>query len=438
MFRKRVPYLQHIIGFFVKANCGENRKITTNFLCDSTTHFLKNLPLVAFFILLFSSCHDEIPIIDAYENTNQTLFVYMPWTGTKNTSENNLKAYFDKNIAAMRQNIDQNKGVKQTDIIVFVAENQTRSVIFRMKYNTTRQRCELDTLKRNAGFVSVSESNLRNLFNQVVSYSNTGKYSLLIGCHGSGWTPRGSDSTMPKAMSRAFGGSDIDMQYNISDLRNAIAQSQMKKVSFICFDDCYMANVETAYALKDVTEMLVASTSEVMAEGIPYDKVFSYILGQTDYEKWVDGFYQFYINYKYPYGELSAIRCGKYIEEMASVMKSINQSYTFNNSRLNDLQFLDGYDSHVFFDLSSYIDELGVLPPLSVTFNQALQALVPYKACTPYIYTIYKNYYRHGDTTNSENTFKINKCCGITISDPTRNSTVYDTKQQSEWWKATH
>ena len=102
------------------------------------------------------------------------------------------------------------------------------------------------------------------------------------------------------------------------------------------------------------------------------------------------------------------------------------------------MQFLDGYDSHVFFDLSSYIDELGVLPPLSVTFNQALQALVPYKACTPYIYTIYKNYYRHGDTTNSENTFKINKCCGITISDPTRNSTVYDTKQQSEWWKATH
>ncbi|EFV05734.1 hypothetical protein HMPREF9420_0112, partial [Segatella salivae DSM 15606] len=165
MFRKRVSYLQHITDFFVKANYGENRKITTNFLCDSTIHFLKNLPLVAFFILLFSSCHDEIPIIDAYENTNQTLFVYMPWTGTKNTSENNLKAYFDKNIAAMRQNIEQNKGVKQTDIIVFVAENQTRSVIFRMKYNTTRQRCELDTLKRNAGFVSVSESNLRNLFN---------------------------------------------------------------------------------------------------------------------------------------------------------------------------------------------------------------------------------------------------------------------------------
>ena len=54
MFRKRVSYLQHTISFFVKANCGENRKITTNFLCDSTTHFLKNLPLVAFFILLFS------------------------------------------------------------------------------------------------------------------------------------------------------------------------------------------------------------------------------------------------------------------------------------------------------------------------------------------------------------------------------------------------
>ena len=338
----------------------------------------------------------------------------------------------------MKAYIDNSKGIKGTDIIVFKANSQSESVIFRMRYNITQQRCEFDTLRANAGFVSVSEANLESLLNLVTSYSATGKYSLLIGCHGSGWTPRGSDATMPRASSRAFGGTEQATQYNISDLRDAIAQSRMKKVEFICFDDCYMANVETAYALKDVTDYLVGSTSEVLADGIPYSEVFGHIIGQPDYGKWIDGFYQHYSSNALPYGSLSAIRCGKYIEDMATVMKAINQTYTFNTSNLNNVQFLDGYDNHVFFDLSSYIDELGVLSPLRANFDQALQDLVPYKASTPYIYTMYTNSYRQGDSEHHDNTFKVDKFCGITISDPTRNATVFDNKKQTAWWKATH
>ena len=338
----------------------------------------------------------------------------------------------------MKAYIDNSKGIKGTDIIVFKANSQSQSVMFRMKYNITQQRCEFDTLRTNAGFVSVSEANLESLLNLVTSYSTTGKYSLLIGCHGSGWTPRGSDNTMPRASSRAFGGTEQAAQYNISDLRDAIAQSQMKKVGFICFDDCYMANVETAYALKDVTDYLVGSTSEVLADGIPYSEVFGHIIGQPDYGKWIDGFYQHYSSNALPYGSLSAIRCGKYIEDMATVMKAINQTYTFNTSNLNNVQFLDGYYNHVFFDLSSYIDELGVLSPLRANFDQALQDLVPYKASTPYIYTMYTNSYRQGDSEHHDNTFKVDKFCGITISDPTRNATVFDNKKQTAWWKATH
>lgn len=245
-------------------------------------------------ILALSSCHDDIPIYDSYETTTQTLFVYMPWTGSTTSSAYALNNFFDENIAGMKKYVDTSKGIKGTDIIVFKANSQSQSVMFRMKYNITQQRCEFDTLRTNAGFVSVSETNLESLLNLVTSYSATGKYSLLIGCHGSGWTPRGTDNTMPRASSRAFGGTEQATQYNISDLRDAIAQSQMKKVEFICFDDCYMANVETAYALKDVTDYLVGSTSEVLADGIPYSEVFGHIIGQPDYGKWIDGFYQHY------------------------------------------------------------------------------------------------------------------------------------------------
>src|SRR3712207_9368019 len=84
---------------------------------------------------------------DEYENVNRTLFVYMPWTGSINSTGNSLTAFFDKNIISMKNAINMERGAKQTDIIVYKASSQTKSVLFRMKYNRTQQRCELDTLR---------------------------------------------------------------------------------------------------------------------------------------------------------------------------------------------------------------------------------------------------------------------------------------------------
>lgn len=54
-----------------------------------------------------------------------------------------------------------------------------------------------------------------------------------------------------------------------------------------------MSTVEVAYDLKNVTSHLIASTSEIMAYGMPYDKIGQYLIGNIDYEKVCDGFYSF-------------------------------------------------------------------------------------------------------------------------------------------------
>ena len=243
---------------------------------------------------------------------------------------------------------------------------------------------------------------------------------------------------MPKA-SRAFGGQGADLQYDLSDMSYAIANSAMKKVEFVSFDDCYMANVETAYELRDVTNYLVASTSEDMGDGFPYDTLFKYMLGTPDYDNICKTFYAYYTNNSYPYGSLSAIKCGDAITQMASVMKDINTTYTFDQSKLSSVQYLDGYDNNVFFDLESYVDKLGVTAPLSTNFKTALDNLVPFMFCTQYIYTAYTNSYRaETDPKNPYNTFKVNTFSGITISDPTLNKTVVESKKNTAWWQATH
>src|SRR5574344_1410160 len=117
------------------------------------------------------------------------------------------------------------------------------------------------------------------------------------------------------------------------------------------------------------------------------------MLGTPDYNNICNTFYNYYTNNSYPYGALSAIKCGDAIKQMASVMKDINATYTFDQTKLSSVQYLDGYDNNVFFDLESYIDQLGVTAPLSTNFKTALDNLVPYKVYTPYIYTTYSNLY---------------------------------------------
>lgn len=389
-------------------------------------------------ITLIGCDHDDPTDNYRYEQVTKTLFVYMPWTGSKTSSNNSLTVYFDANIKSMQNAINTNGGLKATDIIVYKASSASQAVMFRMRYNITLNKCELDTLNVNAPYNAITKENLTSLLNQVNSYSNTGYYSILVGCHGSGWTPRGSDSTMPRA-SRAFGGQGADLQYDLSDMSYAIANSAMKKVEFVSFDDCYMANVETAYELRDVTNYLVASTSEVMGDGFPYDTLFKYMLGTPNYDNICKTFYTYYTNNSYPYGSLSAIKCGDAIKQMASVMKDINTTYTFDQSKLSSVQYLDGYDNNVFFDLESYIDKLGVTAPLSTNFKTALDNLVPVMFCTQYIYTAYTNSYRaETDPKNPYNTFKVNTFSGITISDPTLNKTVVESKKNTAWWQATH
>ena len=80
------------------------------------------------FMFTLASCHDDPPVpIDTYEPTTQTLFVYMPWTGSAASSSGALTEYFDKNIDSMRRAINVGKGVKGTDIIVFKANKASSS-----------------------------------------------------------------------------------------------------------------------------------------------------------------------------------------------------------------------------------------------------------------------------------------------------------------------
>jgi hypothetical protein len=385
-------------------------------------HFLC-LFLSSILLLSLSSCKGDDPA-PVSSKAEKTIFVYMPWTASENSTNGNLYSYFSQNISDIESAIKQQGGLGSNRVLVFISKSSTYSALLEIKYS--KNQCTRDTLKRYNNYEYTTPSGIAGILNDVKTNAEASQYDMIIGCHGSGWIPKGLEDYY---RTRSFGGSSAKYQTEISDLASGISLAGMH-MQFISFDDCYMAGVEVAYDLRNVADYLIASTSEIMADGMPYTKVWQYMTPATpDYNGICQAFLNYYSSATYPYGTLSVINCNK-IADMANVMKSINSQYTFDTSKLESVQKLDGLGQTTFFDLGSYVENLCGQKP--ATFTSSLSLLVPYCVHTSEIYTAFVNY------NGGFSTVPINTFSGITISDPTENTYLVNYVSQTNWWKATH
>lgn len=230
--------------------------------------------------------------------------------------------------------------------------------------------------------------------------------------------------------STRFFGSVTDMAnaIDIADLAAGI-QGAGIKMQYIMFDDCYMANIETAYELRNATNFLIGSTSEVMAIGIPYQTVWGALAKSTPaYETAIKAFNTYYKAYAYPFGALSAIDCRE-VEALATLMHEANSRYTLPDSLRDSLQVLDGFATPIFYDMGDYADRLCQSPTLLSDLRSQLSKVVRATATTDTLYS---------DLGLGIRYIKVRKYSGLTISDPSLNAVALKGRAKTAWWKATH
>lgn len=403
-----------------------------------------------------NSCSEEAVDVDTVNK--QTIFVYMPWSGSN--SDAGLYSFFIQNLDSMKQGIIAQKGLTNSRVVVFLSTSSTSSRFYEFVYDKTNNTVTEKDIKT----YSFEECNyttaegIATLINQVKSYAEALNYAMIIGCHGCGWTykddwtnypynahPKGKQDTTstgfewsfvpsPNGPQTRFYGSVSDNNYatDIATLAEGIT-STGTCMQYIHFDDCYMANVETAYELRHVTNHIIGSTSEVMDVGTPYYTVWSSLRSATpSYSGVVSGFNSFYSNYRYPYGALAAIDCRK-MDDLAAVMKKLNEKYTFDETRLDSVQVLDGFEPNIFYDLKSYVENLKPTQGDLNEFTQALSNVVKAAQSTEYIYSaLYGFRYPNGRT------IKVESFSGLTISDPSTNPVALRGMEKTSWWQATH
>lgn len=408
---------------------------------------MKKLSLLLMVVAaLFIGCggHDDPEPDPVSGPADQTILMYMPWAG------DNLYPYLLKNMNAMETAIETNGGLGNKRLVYFISYTPTRAMFINVEYKNGR--CVRDTLETMA-FGSIEPSyttatGIADLFNKVKGYAPARSYGVVVGCHGLGWLPKGTNlnglfysyskgagKRRHVPVTRFFGNtSDSRYQTEVSSLATAIQQS-FGHTNYILFDDCYMSTIEVAYDLKNVTDYLIASPTEVMGDGMPYATVGGNLL-RGDYNGICDGFYNYYKDYTYtfydgstedyPCGTIAVINC-KEIDAMASVMKTINSRYQFDTNDREKIQVMDGLEPTVFFDMGDYMTYLCKDANLLSEAKNQLNKLITYKRTTGLFYSVY-----------NEKKIATKVFTGITISDPTNNQKVTGALSSTAWWKATH
>ncbi len=397
-------------------------------------------------IALFMSCggHDDPDPEPPTGPAEQTILMYMPWAGDE------LYPFLLKNITAMETAIDLNGGLGKKKLLVFLCTTPTRAMLINLDFKNGK--CVRDTLRRDYGFGTTEPSyttvaGMTDLFNEVKGYAPAKSYGIVVGCHALGWVPKGTNFTSfyagsksngrkvsHRPVTRFYGNTgDRRQQAEVSSLASAIRQS-FGHTDYILFDNCYMSCIEVAYDLKDVTDYLIASPTEVMGDGMPYATVGRNIL-RDDYNGIVDGFYNYYKNYSVTFsdgytedfscGNLSVIKCDQ-LDAMASLMKTINNSNPTGTGS-SDIQVMDGLEPTVFFDMGDYLNALCHDASLLSQAKAQLEKVVPYKRTTGLFYSAF-----------NEKKTAIKVYSGVTISDPTTNKNVTGALSSTAWWKATH
>lgn len=255
-------------------------------------------------------------------------------------------------------------------------------------------------------------------------------YGILFSSHGSGWVPEGylsdpeafdpqteddddwlvpialrprkyaptyhlrrDDEIVVKTMGVHYITLDETTEMEIADLASAFPF----KMDYVIFDACYMGGVEVAYELRNVTDRLIFSQTEILGDGMDYKTMTSYLFAEGGPD--LEGFSQRYFDYynsksgDFRSATISLVDCSK-LDALGQLTKEILTKY---RSGLNDLQITRDVQRYFrsgnaksqqwFYDFGEIIEKCGLSDDDLSDFREKLNDAVIYKASTPYFMT---------------------------------------------------
>lgn len=309
------------------------------------------------------------------------------------------------------------------------------------------------------GTLSASTATMNKVLTYIKEEYPAKHYGMLLSSHGTGWLPAGyanspssfesrsmayrRSATMAPVpyqekeqadgmpMVKSFGCQNISSsatyEMDINDMADAIPM----KLDYMIFDACFMGGIEVAYEFRDVCDKMVFSQAEILADGMDYKTMTTYLLNdEPDLEGFSRNYFEYYNNLEGAYrsATVSLVDCTA-LTPLAELCNSLFDSCRDGMTALQDntsavqRYYRSEYQNfRWFFDLESIISNSGADASQMAALAEALDRCILYKAATE----------------NFMNSFAIKTHCGLSMYLPYRGRDYLNSfYKELEWNKAT-
>lgn len=290
-------------------------------------------------------------------------------------------------------------------------------------------------------------------------------YGLAFGSHGMGWVQKDYPYSFSR---RAVGGSgvrpgtvesgtavenpfaplweipenpltrylayDNSEKLDISEFIDALDEWEW---DFILFDDCFMASVEAQYEMRGLADYFIASPTEILQYGFPYDRVVEVLFGSDWNEDNFAAVAAAYVDHYRragSYATISVVRTDRLEDLMLSVrtIRELSAGQDIDPV-IPEIQFYEGLSTHVFYDLDDYMSNVaelaGSLQQPYSAFGAQLEKTVVFADHTD---RFFSNMGRNGY-------YPVSDYSGLAVFIPwTGTSVIIPYYQQTEWYRAVY
>lgn len=424
---------------------GDNNTFRVKANSNNTTTDILSLGEINVALKETPNCNTSIEVKQRIAKAPQTIIAYFIGTA--------LRTYFNTNATKILEALSADiQGDAQ--IIIISTDSSTDATMYELRYDKQIGKAVKEQVKEISLSVPYDAELFEDVIATAIGFAPAEKYSLIIGSHGHGWTPKNFSSTASAqlmkmgcmeptllwqkpagSLTRHIGDSGYTIQYDISEIAEAISANKIK-LEYILFDSCYMGNIESAYELRNSANYIIGSPCEVMAAGFPYDKVIPNMLLNNGTAYDIDKICYEYVDY-YRTSSNVVVRsacvsavCTNELASLANSVKAANAAAQNENFQLENIQFFDGIHSsynpvHIFYDLGDLVRSSCSDSSIVDAFNKQLSKCVTSIYHTDSFYSDYDGRYH-----------QINSYCGVTTS---AKVTFCEEKwKATAWYKDTH
>lgn len=362
-----------------------------------------------------------------FNQTQRRVFIYMA------LGFNNLSSYLGADIEEIISN-PLPSGYWKDDVVLIFSHKTVKYADYGTRTSPTLTQVYRDwdgSVARDTLVVfdpetdSASAETISEVLTYVKENFPARSYGMLMSSHGTGWAPadycthpsvyekNSSDGTIWQIQSRdrrtakpflldlsVDGGPAVKgigvqnrsssqiIEMDITDLAEAIPM----RMDYIIFDACFMGGVEVAYEFKDVCNRMVFSQTEILADGMDYNSMISYLFDseEADLEGFCENYYQFYNQRS---GEdqsatISLVDCTK-LDALAETCRDVFSTRkdairALEGSSKVQKYFRSEYAQYHkwFFDLRDIVKESGATAHELEELDAALAECITFKAST--------------------------------------------------------